>query len=168
MRLNLQGQLDIEDPPLPPLSVQLNPDSAFQAKFFPAPLPQSESSRQTVLNRLGYYEPPPPRHPPRGSSLSSAGSPGFPDYPLSPLSASCSATSSLSGFQDLSLKPRLSPPTAPTHMSDLQSALSTLVEHPSFYKITERCVSLFSASASRVTVSFTYQLIRPDNNHRGD
>lgn len=122
------AQIDLENPPLPPPTlsdsdssdhhhIQYNPTT----EWFSAPLPPTESTRQRILNRLGYHQAPPitsstfnlPSFPSDSSSDSSSHS----NHQLSPTNTTFSSSlsspstshshASFAYLQDLYLRPKL-------------------------------------------------------------
>lgn len=146
-------QIDVFDPPMPPMGLDGDKPSAFDNRFYMPPRPENERTRQLVVNRLGLY----------GSK------PFDPSDEGTQKAAKRTALAEkleLEGTAPKTLNEAFVPPPTPS-VSDMGVEATvammdgvrsgklppeTLEQHPVFRKIVKQCRELFGTSISMLTI----------------
>ncbi|KNZ46025.1 hypothetical protein VP01_761g11 [Puccinia sorghi] len=153
-RYYANDQIDVFNPPLPPMQEADTP-SAYEARFYSAPLPTNEKMRQLTLNRLGVFGSKPydtseagvaswKGRVEAGEKLMAEGrAPLSLDCPWEPPSPSCSTDRGV----EISEKSALA-----SGMQSIESPPETLEQHPVLRRIVNECRTLFNTSLCLISV----------------
>ncbi|GJN92025.1 hypothetical protein Rhopal_005053-T1 [Rhodotorula paludigena] len=162
-----QGDVDIEDPPLPPQRVAEDgaEPTPFQNRFWPAPLPPNEAIRQDIVERLDLF----------GSRAKAAmnasqatlniasGPAGSASAPMEPTMSNASAASYLTTPSDVASSRRNSSSAHSTRSASTsattaaspsldQEAIESLQDSPVFKSIIAKAREIFNVPMALITV----------------
>ncbi|GEM12238.1 GAF domain containing protein [Rhodotorula toruloides] len=168
--LYANNAIDIEDPPLPPEreAPQGAGPTAFQQRFFPAPMPAYEALRQNVINRLDLFGTKakaasasqttldigtPAESVPMVPSASTASSVSRSSY-LTTSEAPSSRRNSTGAFSTMSAATSATSalPTPGTPVDATTDVVESLENHPIFRSIIARCREVLNAEVGLLTI----------------
>ncbi|GAA6006967.1 hypothetical protein JCM10207_009154 [Rhodosporidiobolus poonsookiae] len=160
-------EIDIEDPPAPPLPIAVEGEepTAFQKRLYVAPLPPNEIERQNVVNRLDLFGT--KEKAAMNASQATLDITASPDMPSSSAMVPTSSTASRSSYLTTSEAPSsrrnsssgfsttsntTSATSAATHSPTLSDPVASLQGHPAFRSLVLRAKEVFQARVSAITV----------------